>query len=429
MKIRSLKIELIIWVFLTTVVFSILIGATVGLATFFEAKQFQDEILIQIGESISDDAVSNSNNWSRRQKDSNIIIQPLEDVNSRLLGLKKNQPDGLETIEYDDQSWRVYVVTKASNKRFVVAQQTEVRDDFAWESSTNSVVSILILAITLLLAIPFVIWLRMKPIAKLAQEVDQLSTENLNQLPIENVPSEVSPFVEAINRLLGRTKQTIQHQRRFIADASHELRTPVAALSILSDNVQAATSVQDRKERLSLLHQGITRLNTLVNQLLRLARLRNIDADDFQQVEAHQVLTNVVANLYPLAEKKSIDLGVKELNEVMLKDFNGNLNQLLENLLANAIYYSPEGSTIDISLQLQNNRAIFLIEDEGSGIPEAELETVFTPFYRVETNNEQGNGLGLAICAEIAERLNGKLSLMNRKEVGLVARYEQTVYK
>ena len=427
MKIRSLKIELIVWVFLTTVVFSILVGATVGLEAFFEAKKLQDEILIQIGEAISDDATSNSNNWSRRQKDSNIIIQPLESINSRLLGISKNQPDGLDTIEYDNRSWRIFIITRASNKRFVVAQQTEVRNDFAWDNTTSAVLSIVIMASTLLVAIPFVIWLRMKPLAKLAREVDQLSTDDINLLPDENIPSEVSPFVEAINRLLGRTRQTIDHQRRFIADASHELRTPVAALTILSENVQSATSDQNRQERLSLLHSAVKRLNSLVNQLLKLARIRDTETDDFQIVAADEVLREVVTHLYPLAEKKSIDLGVKNIEEVRLKDFHGNLGQLFENLIANAIYYSPNGSAVDVSLQMEDNKAIFQVEDQGPGIPEAELETVFTPFYRVQGNNEHGSGLGLAICAEIAEKLQGEIHLINRQETGLIARYEQAV--
>ena len=425
MKPRSLQLELIRWIIATTVTISIVAGITAGLIAFFEARELQDEILIQIARSISDDATGNSNNWSSHQADSNIIIQPLKKLNTRSLGIRDNQPDGFATVDHDHTSWRIYIITKAANQRFVVAQQTEVRDELAWANAISAMLPILVTALILLVAIPLIIWSRMKPVALLAKKVDGLSVDNINPLSEEEIPSEISPFVEAINRLLVRARDTIKHQRRFIADASHELRTPVASLSILSENIQAARSEAEREERFELLHRSVARLNTLVNQLLKLARLRNVEADSPSPVSADKVLRDVVTSLHPLAEKKSIDLGVIEITEVQLADFNGGLSQLFENTISNAIYYTPKGGRVDVSLAVDNGKAVFKVIDDGPGIDDKEIDKVFTPFYRVEGNAEPGSGLGLAICAEIAAQLNGKISIANREEGGLILTYIQ----
>lgn len=425
---RSLLKELTRWIFLTTMIVAILAGIIAGLTAFFEARETQDEILVQIARTISDDATGNSNNWSSRQDDSNIIVQPLKNLKNKSLDIEEDQVDGFATVKYGDTAWRIYIITKPSKQRFVVAQQTEFRDEIAWAYALSAMLPIVVMAFILLIAITWIIWSRMKPIRQLAKEVDQLSVEDMNPLSIKKIPSEVTPFIEAINRLLTRASETIKHQKRFIADASHELRTPVAALTLQAENVRTASSGTEREERFDLLQQGLTRLNTLVNQLLKLARLRNVQADSFDQVFADEVLKEVVTSLYPLAENKSIDLGVTESTQIKLNDINGGLNQLFENAISNAIYYTPNGGRVDISLTAIKDKAEFKVVDTGPGISEENLEKVFTPFYRGEEIAGDGSGLGLAICSEISEQLNGKISLKNRKEGGLEFTYTQQIF-
>lgn len=422
---RSLLKELTRWIFLTTITVSILAGLTAGLLAFDEAREIQDEILVQIARTISNETTGNSNNWGSRQNDSNIIVQPLENLKNKALDIDPSRADGFATVKYGDTSWRIYLITKSSNQRFVVAQQTELRDEIAWANAASAMLPIIVMASILLVAISWIIWSRMKPIKQLAKKVDYLSVDEMKPLPLEKIPTEITPFIEAINRLLVRASETIKHQRRFIADASHELRTPVAALTIQSENVYAARSETEREERFKLLHQSLIRLNTLVNQLLKLARLRNVGADSFNLVFADEVLKDIVTSLYPLAEKKSIDIGVTESSKIQLDDFNGGLSQLFENAISNAIYYTPNGGKIDISLSINDGNAVFKIIDNGPGIEEKYMDDVFKPFYRVEGNNEYGSGLGLAICNEIAEQLNGKINLINRDEGGLEFTYTQ----
>lgn len=424
-KPRSLLKELSYWIFITTTIVSIVAGLTAGLIAFFEAREMQDEILIQIARTISADTDGNSNNWSSRQNESNIIVQPLQNLKTKSLDIEPNQPDGFATVEYDDTSWRIYLTTKSAGQRFVVAQQTELRDEIAWANAVSAMLPIIIMALILLVAITWIIWSRMKPIKDLAKKVDYLSVDNMEPLPIEKIPTEVTPFIEAINRMLTRTSETIKHQRRFIADASHELRTPIAALTIQSENVYAAKSESEREERFNLLHRSLIRLNSLVNQLLKLARLQNVGANSYNAVFVDDILKEVITGLYPLAEKKSIDLGVVECNRLQLDDFNDGLSQLFENAISNAIYYTPNDGKVDVSLLIENGRAVFKVMDSGPGIEEKYMDKVFTPFYRIEGNTESGSGLGLAICNEIAEQLNGKISLSNGDEGGLEFTYTQ----
>lgn len=422
---QSLIKELIRLLFIATIAVSLLAGLIAGLLAFDEAREMQDEILAQIARTISDDTTSSSNNWTGHQDDSNIIVQPIQKLNKKALDFNPNQADGFVTIDYGEASWRAYLVTTPSKQRFIVAQQTELRDEIAWASAASAMLPIFVMAAILLIAITWIIWSRMQPIKQLARKVDYLSVDNMNPLPVERIPSEVTPFIEAINRLLVRASDTIKHQRRFIADASHELRTPVAALTLQADNVRAADSDTEREQRFQLLHQSLIRLNTLVNQLLKLARLRNVGADTFNQVDADEVLKDIVASLYPLAENKVIDLGVTESVTAHLNDFNGGLSQLFENAISNAIYYTPDGGQVDVSLTVLNGNAIFKVIDTGPGIDEQYMDKVFTPFYRVEGNTESGSGLGLAICSEIAQQLKGKISLANREQGGLEFTYTQ----
>ena len=425
---KSLLNELIRWIFLTTIIVTVLAGLVAGALAFDEAREMQDEILIQIARTITDKTMGDSNNWRSRQDDSNIIVQPLDKLKNKSINIDPNQSDGFSTLDYKNTSWRILLISLQSNRRFVIAQQTEFRDEIALANAASAMIPIIIMALILLLTISWLIWSRMKPIKQLAEQVDQLAINHMTPLPIERIPTEVTPFIEAINRLLVRASETIKHQKRFIADASHELRTPVAALTIQSENVYSASSEFEREERFKLLHQSLIRLNTLVNQLLKLAHLRNVGANSINRVAADEILKEIITVLFPLAEKKSIDLGVTESLEIQLEDFNGGLSQLFENAISNAIYYTPNGGKIDVSLSILGKNAVFRVIDNGPGIDEKYMDKIFTPFYRIEGNTEPGCGLGLAICSEIAQQLNGKINLINRSEGGLEFTYTQKAY-
>lgn len=420
----SLQHQLNRWILTTTFVFVAVAAILSGALTFFEARELQDDVLQEIASLVR---VSQLSENSLPKSDESILIQRLEPDNNKI---SHKLDDGLQTINIDDDDWRVYVVTQSSTKqRFVVGQQTELRDEIAWNSALNVFWPIVSLVVILLLIINVFIRQAFKPLKQLATHLDRHDGTQLSALPETNIPKEIVPFLLSINGLLARLQQTMQKQQRFIADAAHELRTPVTALSLLSENIKQATTEEDREQRQLLLQQGFERLRLLVAQLLDLARLQSDYESHHEMVSFNLVVQNVIADLYPLAEAKDIDLGVSRQEKLTVLDKGAVLSHLVRNAIDNAIRYSPYGGTVNVSLFSEGDNAIFCVEDTGKGIPEAELQLIFEPFYRAHENIQPGNGLGLTISLEVARKLGGHITLLNRSEGGVQFRYMQQIVK
>ena len=428
MKQASIQRDLNRRIMLASLTVLLLAGALSATISFFEARELQDNMLREIASLVNNHQLSD--NFSRRDEkveEETITVHFL----SHLPGLDggksaESLADGLQTISIDGEKWRVLVLTKAdSGTRLAIGQQTELRDNIALASSLNVILPILLLTIIMLLVINYIIASRLRPLKTLTDNLNQLEATRLRELPEVDIPEEIAPFVKSINALIVRTQSAMNKQHRFIADAAHELRTPITALSLLAENLERADSVAEREQRLSLLNQGLDRLRVLVVQLLDLARLQSDSSGLTETVSFNQVVRDAIADLYPLSEAAQIDLGMKRQEALRVKDEDGRLGQLVRNAIENAIRYSPAESRVDISLYSEKELAIFCVEDPGAGIPEAEIEQVMQPFYRTLQTNQAGNGLGLAISQEIAERLNGKISISNREAGGLCFRYEQ----
>lgn len=258
-----------------------------------------------------------------------------------------------------------------------------------------------------------------------------LEMSNYARLPgrAGGFPNQIKPFMVSINRLLARLQQAITQQQRFVADAAHELRTPVTALSLLAENLANASTLDESRTRLIPVLEGLERLRTLVVQLLDLARLQGDTPFPLVPVALQALVQEAIAGLYPLAEAKSIDLGVLSSEPITVLGQNESLAALVRNALENAIRYTPAGGQVDVSLFTDNGQAVLWVEDTGCGIPEADLPLVFKPFFRVGNSSEPGNGLGLAISQEIAQRLSGEIRLANRTGGGLHFQYHQELWK
>jgi two-component system OmpR family sensor kinase len=429
----SLQYSLNRWIISATAVFALLASAISGWIAFDEAREIQDNLLMQVA-SLAVSPPSRPGSMSHDDKDPEdaVVWQPLHDNGKHPLSLPGNIPDGFHTIKIEDVGWRIFVYpgkgqVNESVERFVVAQQTEARDEIAWNSSLRTLLPVLLLAPILMAVVRFAVSRSLQPVHDLATEVNRRDGTSPGILPNEGVPREIRPFITSINRLLRRLEQGITQQRRFVADAAHELRTPVAALSLLTDNLAKSATMQEMRERLLPLQEALARMRTLVAHLLDLARLQGELRAEATEVDLQQVVQEVISSLYPLAEAKAVDLGMTRNEPLKLHDIGGQLQVLIQNAVDNAIRYTPTGGTVDISLTAENNRAVVIVTDSGRGIPETELSQVFEPFYRVGGDTEPGNGLGLAICQEIARRLGGTITLANRAQGGLVFRYEQPV--
>ena len=279
----------------------------------------------------------------------------------------------------------------------------------------------LLLSLALYIGLRIIVRRQIRPISRLAREVNERDSNDLTHLRADEIPQEIRPFVDAINRLLDRVEQSFTRQKRFIADAAHELRTPIAGLSLMAESFR-----NSQQGEAQLLQTGLNRLQTLVEQLLNLARLQADTPQREKLVAADEVLREVVISLHPLADQKNQDLGVTRNDALQIVDRDESLWQIFQNSIGNAIRYTPEGGSINIALFKENESLIFQVEDSGPGIPPESLSTVFEPFHRGRSHANESNGLGLAICKQIAERNNASITLENREEGG--ARFIYTEY-
>ncbi len=433
-KTYSLKRELNRWIIITALLFVLLAGAISGWVVFKQAREQQDHTLLEIAALIKADSLKESKYLHHDIKKNTVIINELG-KKQHIPIVPMETPNGFHTMQLDGSQWRVFITSQPESKRrFSIAQQTEQRDEIALSSSLSVFLPIVILVGLMLLMINYIINRQFRSLAKLTDELEQQEAIKLFKLDAKKVPEEISPFVNSINSLLLRVSKTVQKQRRFIADAAHELRTPIAALSLQVDNLDKTLDQVDRESRQQDLQKSLLRLRTLVNQLLNLARLQSEDSTAKTEVVFNTLVFQAIENLFPLAEQANIDLGIiKQDENLVVYDQQDRLGQLVYNAINNAIHYSPQGSRIDITLVKEINNGteslLFCIDDNGIGIPEGELKRVLQPFYRVQESHQPGNGLGLAISQEIAQILGGSIELSNRTEGGLKFCYRQPLVK
>ncbi|MBT4044713.1 MAG: hypothetical protein HOK21_24280 [Rhodospirillaceae bacterium] len=270
-----------------------------------------------------------------------------------------------------------------------------------------------ILPIILLLALTIAIWTirtSLAPLMAISARASHIGPRNIDiRLPLDNVPKEIRPLVEAINEALARLEQGFTLQRQFTANAAHELRTPLAILNARLDEL-------DNSETAASLAVDIQRMNRLVDQLLKVSRLDAEDLSVAKDVDLNDVAAETVGYLAPLAITNDINLSLTA-NEapVMVRGSYGALGDALRNLIENAIEHSPKGGEIVVEVTAEGNIAV---RDQGKGIPEEDRENIFHRFWRGPDRSESGSGLGLAIVSETAKVHGGTITFANNQDGG-----------
>ena len=399
-----------------------------GLFTFFsafeEAHEFQDDVLRQIAtlfdrQHLTIHQEGESNGAMDSDADSRVFVQLLSATTSKSasgnaypsLTLPQNLPNGIQTVTVGNVTYRVLVRVLGNGQRLAVAQETSVRDEIARDSSLRTLMPFLILIPILLLVVADLVRKIFKPVTDLSAEIDQRDDQELHSIATEPLPAEIRPLVNAINRLLERVKQSMDTQRRFVADAAHELRSPLTALSLQAERMTDTELPAIARERLTTLRHGIERALSLLSQLLALARSQTFATMPSTTVSLQQIFRRVLEELMPLAEAKSIDIGVVSDTDSQVLVSELDLHTLVKNIVDNAIRYTPTGGHIDLFVLITHGITSVMIQDNGPGIPEGEHARVFDPFYRVLGNNEVGSGLGLSIVQAVATRVGAKVSL------------------
>lgn len=418
----SLQLRLSLWLSLAILGTALIAGAFSFLAAFREAYEFQDEVLRQVAALLDERHMNvateqDVNAGADRDRESRVFVQrlgrgsPDGHTDGATLNLPVSLQEGFQTVDAGRESFRVFVKTLHSGERVAFAQQTEVRDEIARHSAFGTLMPFVLLVPLLLLMVADLIRKIFKPIALLSASIDQRNEQELHPLDTTSLPSEIRPFVVAINRLLGRVSQSMQAQQRFVADAAHELRSPLTALSLQAERLAGAEMPDAARERLDALRQGIERGRILLEQLLALARAQSAEGKVAGAVSVHQVFRRVLEDLMPLAEAKHMNVGVASESDVPVPANEADLIMLVSNLLDNAIRYTPEGGRIDLSVHVTDSGTVVQVTDTGPGIPPAERSRVFDPFYRIMDGRSIGSGLGLSIVDTIATRSGANVTL------------------
>lgn len=334
---------------------------------------------------------------------------------------------GYSDILRREESWRVLNVVSADEKyRVQVAQDIDVRDRAALEVATQTVLPVGMILPVLLLLLYVSIRRGLQPLDRLAAAIATRSSDNLAPLPNGRVPTEARPLVAALNRLFFRVATTIENERRFTADAAHELRTPLAALKLQAQVALMSTDLQARDHALKQITAGVDRATHLVEQLLRLARLDPLSSlpapstIDMCAVVNDSVATVRAANP-SLQQRLLVDLPSGALP---VTADAGLLAIALRNLLDNAIRYTPANSTIQVGILADSRKVALTVRDDGPGVPAAEQARLGERFFRSRDTEAEGTGLGLAIVARIAELHGARFAAGNHPGGGFAVTLE-----
>jgi two-component system OmpR family sensor kinase len=318
---------------------------------------------------------------------------------------------GFSTVSTPDGDWRVYSAIVGNNV-IQVSQPTSAREELAAAMALRTMLPLLVLTPLLILLIWITVGRGLKPLNVVASAVGTRSAEALQPLPEQSLPREVKPLVSALNELLARLGRSLSFQRSFIADAAHELRTPLAAVKLQIQIAERARDDDERAAAFARLKGGVDRATRLVEQLLALARYEPEAAEQpFAPVDLTDIARDVVVERAPIADANGIDLGLSSVAPTQIMGDAEALRVMLGNLVDNAIHYTPARGTVDVEVRMQSNGSCLVVTDTGPGIPSADRERVFDRFYRGDTAGQTGSGLGLAIVHRVAQRHRASVEL------------------
>ncbi len=318
---------------------------------------------------------------------------------------------GFADLLWRDERWRLFALY-VGDRVVQVAQPARLRLRMSADIALRNLAPFLLLLPGMALVIWFGVGAGLRPLHRLAADLQQRQSGALEPVAAEHLPAEITPLVHALNELLARLAHTLDAQRQFIADAAHELRTPLAAVRLQTEIAQRATDDAERAGTLDALRAGLIRASHLVEQLLAMARLDAAPVtESVELVDLLDLAKRVVAESAPIADDRHLDLGLLPSAAATVAGDPGELRILFGNLVENALRYTPTGGRVDVQIQSMGSEAVLTVSDTGPGIPAAERARVFDRFYRGAGASAPGSGLGLAIVKRIADRHRASIRL------------------
>jgi two-component system sensor histidine kinase QseC len=315
-----------------------------------------------------------------------------------------DREQGFSDTRIDGKRWRVFSTWDETGEYLIhVAERADVREELARDIAGN-LLQPLWFSLPLLALLLWIAVLRgLRPLDRLAREVERREPDNLTALDASNAPREVVPLIERLNRLFVRIDASMQKERRFTADAAHELRTPVAAIKAQAQVARAAAGEEERFHALDNAILGCDRAAHLIDQLLALARIDTLERGAAEACRLGDIAAETMAALAPAALEKGVRL---ELLADDAAEIPGNpelLRVLLRNLIDNSVRHTPPGTSVRVGIAREPGAIRLSVSDDGPGIPEQERDRVLERFYRPLGTQASGSGLGLSIVQRIAE--------------------------
>ena len=426
---RSLRARLL-WLLFTAIAITVAVQAPAEYRTeMAEADQIFDYHMQQTAMSLRTGLPQSG--WQHRSRaatsdeDDDFIVQ-VWTSDGQLIFRSIDQPElpqravlGFSEVRYQGTRYRVFSVASPTHV-IEVAQDLAVRRELARGLAFRTMLPLAVMTPLLLVLVWWAVSASLAPVTRLRRQIAQRRAEDLGDVDETGLPDEIQPLVHEMNLLFSRVRKAFEAQKSFVADAAHELRSPLAALKLQVSALRRAGDEATRELMANRVDQGIDRATHLVEQLLVLARQQ---AGIAESVAAEPlVLADLVrlelAEAAPGAAARGVDVGLGRAAEAPVRGHREALRILLRNLLDNAVKYTPRGGTVDVEVERTGGAVVMRIEDSGPGIPEADRERVLDRFYRVHDMAGTGSGLGLAIVKTIADLHGARLTLGRSERLG-----------
>ena len=415
---RTIRQQLLLWLIGGMLTATTIAGAALYFTVREEANELFDSQLRRIVASLPAEISVQANPSSDDEIDDDIVVEVWGPGGALLYASRPSQPlprfpgTGFTTRSVDDERWRVY--GEIRRDRYIqVAQAMSGRDELVYGSAMRSLLPYLALMPVLAVLIGVVVGRSLRPLQRVALALGRRSADAMQPLSTDGIPPELQPMLDAVNDLLERLNHALDAQRAFVADAAHELRSPLAALKLQLQLAERARTDEQRGTAFAKLHARLDRATHLVQQLLTLARHQPQMAEPaFAAVDLKQLARQVIVDRDSLADSKGIDLGAEfAAAHAIVEGDEGSLRIMLGNLVDNALRYTPRGGQVDVIVLLLHGHPALRVADNGPGIAEDERARVFDRFYRGENSDISGSGLGLAIVNNIADQHGAVVSL------------------
>ncbi len=312
--------------------------------------------------------------------------------------------------------WEVFAL-RSGSVWILMAEKEEVRQEMAHAIGLSILMPLAAGGLLMLGAVNFVLGHNMGVLRELANRIAARRPESLDPIALPATPVELAPIVTELNDLLARMRQTYEREQQFINAAAHEIRTPIAGLQLHVENALRAGSELERTRSLDSAMTAVRRTSKLAEQLLALGRISaGGGGETAEAVALSEVCCEVIGTLAPLVERRNQTIGLDVEQDCIVWGQREQLGRLMQNLIDNASVHGNPGTDIEVTLRQRDGMALLTVANDGTPIPDAELERIFMPYYRLSGRSGAGHGLGLAIVKEIALQHGGTIVIKRKAD-------------